>query len=270
MVINELKKEIEKKLGYRDAQLLITGFLDISVTEYILSGNSEIPEDKADKIRALTTRVINGEPLQYVVGITEFMSLKFKVKPGVLIPRSDTETLVEQTIHEIGLDKVNVLDIGTGSGCVAISIANYCKNAGVTSIDISEVALSVAKENAELNRIKVDFKKYDIMAEIPKGNFYIIVSNPPYIPTDVIKTLDCNVKDYEPEIALDGGADGLDFYRRIISIAPTLLNTGGKILFEVGYDQSEKVSELLEKDFSGISIVKDLRGISRVVMGVLK
>lgn len=270
MVIEELKEEIISLIGVRDAQLLITGILDISVTDYMLSGKKEISDDTATRIRSGAKRILSGEPLQYVVGMTEFMSLKFHVREGILVPRADTETLVEKAIQIIGEKPVSVLDIGTGSGCVAISIAHYCKNSNVTSVDISETALEIAKGNGKLNRADVEFTKCDIMTEMPEGTFDIIVSNPPYIPSKVIDGLDKNVKDFEPRLALDGGCDGLDFYRRITHIAPKLLNTGGALLYEVGHDQAEAVKGLMEKDFKNIEITKDLCNINRVVTGTLK
>ena len=198
MVIKDLKKEISDIIGHRDAQLLITGILDISVTDYMLSSSAEILDETAKEIKTKAIRIAEGEPLQYVVGTTEFMSLTFKVRQGVLIPRPDTETLVEQAIKEIGSKTLKILDIGSGSGCIAISIAKYCVNAEVTSVDISDIALETAKENSALNATTVNFVKCDILNEIPKGEFDIIVSNPPYIPTEVIKTLDTNVRDMNP------------------------------------------------------------------------
>ena len=270
MVIKDLKKEIAEKIGGRDAQLLITSVLDISITDYMLCSDKKISDEKTTEILTKAERIKRGEPLQYVVGMAEFMSLKFRVNPAVLIPRADTETLVELAIREIGDNRCTVLDIGSGSGCVAISIANYCKNSKVTSIDISETALSVASENSRLNNTDVNFIKCDIMNSKPYGSFDMSVSNPPYIPTEVINTLDKNVREYEPKTALDGGFDGLDFYRRIISLAPTLLNKDGKLLFEVGHDQSDNVSNLLKSKFTDISITKDLCGVNRVVFGILK
>ena len=270
MVIKDLKKEITSLIGTRDAQLLITTCLDMSVTDYILWDKNEVSDDKVIEIQQLAKRIVSGEPLQYVVGMTEFMSLKFCVEEGVLIPRADTETLVEKAIEIIGDKSLSVLDIGTGSGCVGISIAHYCKNAIVSSADISEKALKIAKNNARLNNADVDFVKCDILNEVPKNSYDMIVSNPPYIPTDVIDGLDINVKEHEPHLALDGGCDGLDFYRRITSVAPSILNTGGVLLYEVGHDQAQDVKALMEKDFKNIEIIKDLCGINRVICGTKK
>ena len=269
MVICELKKEIESLLGIRDAQLLITGMLSLSVTEYAMNQNMIIDHDTALTIRQCANRILSGEPLQYVVGYTEFMSLPFNVGPGVLIPRQDTETLVETAISLIGDKSVRVLDIGTGSGCVAISIKHYCPNAEVTSIDISSAALDIAKKNAGLNNTDVRFMQYDIMNSSPEEKFDIIVSNPPYIPTNDINSLSTTVKDHEPLNALDGGIDGLDFYRHIAQIAPMILSPNGNIIFEVGHDQASDVCDILAHNFKDITKLSDLCGIERVVCAKL-
>lgn len=270
MVINDLKKEIKQILNEHDTELLITGALRISHTNYILGGSREISDTDEKRIKAMLTRIENGEPLQYAVGFTEFMSLTFAVKPGVLIPRPDTEALVEKAISLIADKSLKVLDIGSGSGCIAISIARYCKNTEVTSVDISDIALEVAPKNAADNNVHVDFRKCNILTDIPEGKFDVIVSNPPYIETDVIETLDENVRNFEPHLALDGGTDGLDFYRRITEIAPKLLNKNGYLLYEVGHTQAKAVSGLLKNDFENIELTKDLCGIDRVVSGNLK
>jgi len=269
MVINELKKEIKQTLNEHDTELLITGALCISHTDYILGGNKELSSYEVKKIKELLSRIQSGEPLQYAVGFTEFMSLPFNVKSGVLIPRTDTETLVEKAISVVGDKRLKVLDIGSGSGCVAISIAKYCSNAEVTSVDISDTALKLAAENAAINKVNVTFKKCDILQSIPDSKFDMIVSNPAYIETDVISTLDENVKNFEPHLALDGGADGLVFYRRITSIAPVLLTSGGCLLYEVGHTQAQTVSALMENDFKNIEIIRDLCGIERVIYGII-
>lgn len=265
MVIRKIKKEIENILGLHDAQLLITAVLNISYTDYLLKDSLELPQNEADKLINLANRIKGGEPLQYVVGMTEFMSLKFHVTPDVLIPRQDTEILVETACEYIKDKKLNVLDIGTGSGCVAISIARYCSKCAVTTVDISKAALKVAKRNAEENGVNVEFINCDILKEYPERKFDIIVSNPPYIPTKDIYGLDTTVKDYEPFTALDGGDDGLDFYRRIINIAPLILNKNGALMFEVGHDQADSVASLCQKDFKNIRKIKDLCSIERVV-----
>jgi len=267
MVIRDLKNEIKKILSLRDTELLITEALSISVTDYILGDFREISDSDYCRVTEMANRIKNGEPLQYVTGETEFMSLRFRVNPNVLIPRPDTETLVEKAISLLGnSSSPSVLDIGTGSGCVGISIAALVKNSDVTLLDISEKALETASVNAKENNVSVKLIKCDILNDVPDMKYDMIVSNPPYIQKKVIDTLDRNVRDFEPHLALDGGEDGLVFYRRISHIAKSILNPGGMIVFEVGFDQADDVSGILAEDgFSEIEATKDLCGINRVV-----
>jgi release factor glutamine methyltransferase len=200
------------------------------------------------------------------------MSLNFNVCRKVLIPRQDTEILVESVLEYAGQkENASILDIGTGSGCVAISLAYYGKNTQVMGVDISKGALEVARINArncgvEENTVFVQSNLFD---NVPPKKFDIIVSNPPYIPIEVIETLDKQVKDFEPKIALDGGADGLDFYRRITQQSVSFLESKGLLAFEVGFDQAQKVVEIMEVNFENIKVKKDLAGIERVVTGNL-
>lgn len=267
MVIRDLKNEIKKILSLRDTELLITEALSISVTDYILGDSREIADSDYLRITGMANRIKNGEPLQYVTGGTEFMSLRFQVNPNVLIPRPDTETLVEKAVSLLeNLSAPSVLDIGTGSGCVGISIASLVKDSDVTLLDISEKALETASVNVKENNVSVKLIKCDILNDVPDTKYDMIVSNPPYIQKKVIDTLDRNVRDFEPHLALDGGEDGLIFYRRISHIAKSVLNPGGMIAFEVGFDQAEDVSAILAGDgFSEIEVTKDLCGINRVV-----
>jgi len=267
-----------------------------------------------------------GKPLQYITGRQEFMSLDFAVTPDVLIPRQETETLVETVIDclrqvregdgssasqqedsssasqnpDTGIGQwnntsaVQILDIGTGSGCIAVSLAYYIRNCHVTAIDISEKALEVAYGNAVRNGVagKISFVQYDIMQQMQQKNCPnvkhdimqqirqknrphvshvsladAVVSNPPYIPTRDIENLPVEVKKYEPIIALDGGSDGLDFYRIIIGALPYCLKPGGLMAFEVGYGQAGTVSALMSALLSDIKVVRDLSGIERVIVG---
>lgn len=270
MVINDLKKQVGLYLGERDTYLLISGKLDITQTEYALGGKNEISDEKAAEIINDAKRILGGYPLQYAVGFTEFMSLKFFVDESVLIPRPDTETLVESVISFADDKKTySLLDIGTGSGAVGISIAHFIK-CNAELLDISEKSLDTARKNADYNGVCAKFTQCDILNDMPDGKYDIIVSNPPYIESDVIPTLDVNVRCYEPHRALDGGSDGLVFYRRICAIAPKLLNGGGMLAFEVGYDQAEAVGELMKNDFEDICIIPDLCGVDRVVTGIKK
>ena len=218
-----------------------------------------------------------GMPVQYITGVQEFMSLEFTVNSHVLIPRHDTEILVETVIafadscRDTGRE-LHILDIGTGSGCIAVSLAHYIENCRVTATDTSEEALKTARINSEKNGVKekIAFKKSDLFENLKGECFDIIVSNPPYIPAGDIKDLQKEVRDYEPLTALDGGTDGLDFYRAIIGGVPEHLKPGGLIAFEVGINQANAVAELLDKCCHEVKVVKDLGGIDRVVYGRLK
>lgn len=250
-----------------EANLIIKTVFELSPIDVVLSYNKTAPDALAKKAAEYAERRASGEPLQYILGVWEFMGLEFLVSPNVLIPRSDTETLVEAVLSRKG--GMNLLDICSGSGCIALSIAHYNKNTYALGLDISPDAVELSKKNAEKlgldNRVK--FERADIMSDIPHGVFDVIVSNPPYIRRDVIGTLQAEVRLHEPHLALDGGEDGLDFYRRIIDIAPRLLNENGELFLEIGFDQADDVTALMQASFSDISVIKDLCGNDRVARG---
>ncbi len=275
MVEDSLRSKVRRELGENEheADWIISHVTKLSQEDFILKSR-EITEAEENEIMEIVARRNAGEPLQYILGETEFMGLPFKVTEDTLIPRQDTETLVETVIEKIkDKDKeVRVLDIGTGTGCIGISIAKLCPNAKVTLLDYSDAILDVAKENAELNGVNVDIIRCDILEEIPEGKYDFIVSNPPYIETDTIFSLDNIVKSYEPPEALDGGFDGLLFYQRIVEdLVETLLEENGYIAFEIGYNQGEAVEEILEEgDFSGVKVIQDPCENDRVVIGKYK
>lgn len=273
MVTAELVRGIRDMLsdnaGFEAAEIVMH-VLGVDRNALILNSRDDVSDIDAEKARQLAERRRRGEPLQYIIGAAEFMSLGFSVDESVLIPRSDTETLVEYVLEKIKGRHVRLIDIGTGSGCIGISIAKYHGDVDLTLADISDAALRIAAENAENNGVKAKILKIDIMSEVPDGKYGAVVSNPPYIRSGVIPTLQTEVKDHEPLTALDGGADGLRFYRRITDIAPRFLDTDGLLAYEIGFDQGRDVSELMQKDFSGVEIVKDLCGNDRVVAGRLK
>jgi len=221
-----------------------------------------------NKVMEATKKRCKGEPITKIFGKTEFYGLNFVVTKDVLSPRMDTEVLVEEILKE-DLSKKSVLDIGTGSGAIAISIAKLSK-AKVTAVDVSEKALEVALTNAKNNDVKINFVHSDLFASLTKKDrFDIIVSNPPYIPTKDVNDLEDEVKNYDPSLALDGGDDGLNFYREIIDKAPNYLTKNGKIFFEVGINQANSVKKLLQKNFKDIRIVKDYNKIERVVCATI-
>lgn len=232
----------------------------------------EVDEGLCERLLEYAKRRSLGEPTAYITGLREFMSIDFKVNQNVLIPRPDTEILVEAVIDKYKNEKINILDICTGSGAIACSLARYIEKAEVLGVDISEEALEVAEENAEFTSTggRVKFKKADALnLPIELGEFDVVVSNPPYIEKATIKTLEKTVKDFEPLIALDGGEDGLEFYREIVAKIERCLKPGGELYFEIGFNQGKAVAGIMSKKFGKINILKDLSGNDRVVFGQL-
>lgn len=276
MVISELVRETAKSLTDNarfEAELMVMNVLGISRTQLVLDGRRDVTAEQREKVSEMVKRRKIGEPLQYILGECEFMSLDFYVESGVLIPRSDTETLVETVIEKTDEDKkLKILDICTGSGCIGISTAHFRPNAYVDLIDISDKAIEIAEKNIIRNNVqsRVKVQKMDILNEYPQEKYDIVVSNPPYIETEVIDTLQTEVKNHEPRLALDGGKDGLIFYRRITEIAPEILKKGGMLAFEIGYNQGKAVSALMEKNFCDVRIIQDFSKNDRVVTGILK
>lgn len=251
-----------------DAKLLLEFVLEKDSLYLFMNKDELLDESLINKYDLLIKRRASGEPLQYIVGHQSFMGLDFKVAPGVLIPRSDTENLVLKVIEKVNEnDYKTVLDIGTGSGAIHIALCHYLENVTCTTVDISDAAISIAKENAVNLDVKdrVKYVKSDVFQNI-NTRFDVIVSNPPYIPTKVIDGLQEELS-HEPKIALDGGEDGYDFYRRIINESPEYFNDTGILAFEVGHDQSQVIKSLLESSgFKDVEIHCDLSGIERVVL----
>ncbi len=275
MVISEFVRETAKQLGDNarfEAELMVMSVMEMDRTRLVLNGKLPVMPQHTYRMNKMIERRKKGEPLQYILGENEFMSLDFFVREGVLIPRSDTEILVETVIDKIGDKKTTVADICTGSGCIGISIAHYKKNTDVELFDISDIALETAEKNIKRNNVSDRVKSYkmDILNEYPKKKYDVVVSNPPYIEKAVIETLQTEVKDYEPRIALDGGEDGLVFYRRIAETAHNFLKKGGLLAFEIGYNQGESVRGLMQNDFYDTEVIKDLNDNDRVVIGKLK
>ena len=255
-----------------DVETLLQKVLDVDRLYILLNLDKSLSDDEEKLFNKFIEERLSNRPIAYIVENREFMGLDFYVKEGVLIPRPDTEVLVEEVI-ELCKDKgpINILDIGTGSGAITVSLAKYLVNAKITSVDISDIALEIGEKNAQSNDVddRITFIKSDLFTNIDKDmKFDIIVSNPPYIKKEVIETLDKQVKDFEPYNALEGGIDGLDFYRAITTQGKNYLNKGGILAYEVGHDQSEDVSKLMEKDgYTNIYTRKDLQQIDRVVIG---
>ena len=249
-----------------DAWYLLSYCMGITKSQYYMRMNDDVDSHEVCKYEKLINRRAGRVPLQYITGSQEFMGLDFKVNEEVLIPRQDTEVLVSLALQYA--DGKRVLDMCTGSGCIAVSIAKLADNASVTAVDISKEALCLAKENAKNNGVDIAFIESDLWEGV-KEVYDIIVSNPPYITDDEMLTLMPEVLGHEPELALRGGKKGLDYYCRIISEAPDYLAADGIIMFEIGCGQADEVSELLAAGgYTDIKVEKDLAGLDRVVWGV--
>lgn len=256
-----------------DARLLLAFVLCCDKLYLTLNRDKKLTCEQQKTYIEYITRRANGEPLSYITGVKEFMSLEFKVNKNVLIPRPETEHLVELTLNWAKKQHCpSILDLCTGSGAIAVSLSYYLKNkARVYGADISADALETAQKNADYNNANVDFFAMDALnfIEIPQ-KYDAVISNPPYIETDIINTLDANVKNYEPHIALDGGSDGLIFYKRITNNARKILKPKGLLAFEIGHNQGDSVKKLMANNFYDVKIQKDLAGLDRIVYGYLK
>ena len=249
-----------------DAWYLLQMVCKIERSYYYVHGEEDITQDAQKEYELAVQKRAEHIPLQYIIGEQEFMGLRFKVNSNVLIPRQDTETLVEQVL-KIVKPGMKVLDLCTGSGCVLISVLKNAPELTGMGSDISKTALLVAKENAKLHEVDAEWVRSDLFDNITE-TFDVIMANPPYIPTGEILSLMPEVRDFEPENALDGGADGLDFYRKIAGQVKDYLNPGGYVYMEIGYDQGEAVSELMRNaGFTEVEVIKDLARNDRVVKG---
>lgn len=261
-------KEAQLEEAQLDARLLLEEICGTDHNTLLCHGDREVSEKEEEQYRKTIEQRAQHVPLQHILGYQDFMGLRFQVNEHVLIPRQDTEILVEEAMRYLH-DGMRILDLCTGSGCILLSLLHYSNDCEGTGVDISKEALQVAALNAELLGIKADFLKSDLYEKVT-GKFDLLVSNPPYIERKVIPTLMEEVREYDPYIALDGGEDGLDFYRRIIGGAQDYLKRGGQILMEIGSGQAQAVSELLrEAGFKEIDVCRDFAGLDRVVSGRL-
>ena len=255
-----------------EASLLLLHSRAIEQQSDIYSHPEEvIHENTIAQYQTLLKRRLNNEPLAYITGGKDFFSRTFNVSNQVLIPRPETEHIIEETIQIASdMNKPVILDVGTGSGCIAVTLAHECSDAFIYACDISNTALAVARENAQLHKVNetISFIRSDLITVFKSGLFDIIVSNPPYIKEPDIPGLEPNVRDYEPRIALCGGVDGLFHIRKIISDAARTLRDNGWCLLEIGEGQAGGVKNIFENQgFENISITRDLAGIDRVIKG---
>lgn len=253
-----------------DARLLLEHICGTDRNTLLVHGDRSMSIQERQAYEEAIARRSQRIPLQQITGSQEFMGLSFQVNEHVLVPRQDTEILVEEVLRELQ-DGMRVLDLCTGSGCILLSILKAAPGLTGLGTDLSEQALQVAQRNrSALNlETKARFQKSDLFEQV-EGRFDRILSNPPYIPSKVVDTLMEEVREHEPRIALDGREDGLYYYREITAQSPAYLRPGGMLFLEIGYDQAEAVTELMERDFTEVHVVKDLSGLDRVVYGSLK
>ncbi len=271
-VVNGAKMVLEKtsNSAQLDSEILMMKVLNVELYRLVMDIDRILTEEEIAEFNALVERRKLGEPVAYIIGKSEFMGFDFNVEEGVLIPRPETEELVEFLDGEYQKGKrIKGLDMCTGSGCIAISLAKLNKRRFMTAVDISDVAISIAKKNCKALKAKnVNVIQSDLFANVPKDKHNFIVSNPPYIETAEIDRLMVDVKEYEPKLALDGGRDGLDFYRRIVTEALDYLKVGGGLYFEIGHKQGKHVREMMDNSgYENIIIKKDLSGRDRFVYG---
>ncbi len=254
-----------------DARLLLEYVCGTDYNTLLVHGDRDVSPEEEKKYNELIEKRASRIPLAYIVGYQEFMGLTFDVNENVLVPNQDTETLAEEALRELS-DGMRFMDLCTGSGCVALSILNYTNDTSCVMTDISDKAIEVATGNRDRLGFsdRAEIVKTDLFPQDDDKKFDMIVSNPPYIRTDVIATLPPEVGKGEPYIALDGGQDGLIFYRRIIENAPKWLYTSGWLMMEIGYDQGNAVAGLMKDGgFHEVEVIKDLGGNDRVVRGCL-
>lgn len=271
----EALKEGEERLigagiseGKYDAWALMEFAFDMEKSYYFLHEDDRIEEEQSEKYRKLIAEREKRIPLQQILGSAWFMGYEFYVNDQVLIPRFDTEILVEEAGKRLK-PGMQILDLCTGSGCILLSLLAEHKNLQIkgTGADISSRALAVAKENRKRLNVQADFVESNLFSEI-RGSYHMITSNPPYIATGEIEKLMPEVRDHEPHLALDGKEDGLYFYRKIVEQAPSYLEPDGWLCLEIGYDQGEALKRMMEQSgYENIQIVKDLAGLDRVVTG---
>lgn len=257
-----------------ECEILLSHLLVWERIRLILQKDDIISEEIYIKFQNLVQRRYKNEPIAYLIGTKEFMSMNFIVKPGILIPRPETEFLVEYVIGSMKhLQNPKILDLCTGSGAIAISIAHYLPDASVVAVDKYDICVETTLENAKRNQVseQLTVMQHDIFEPFPNDKIFdCIVSNPPYIQKEVLTTLPSDVKNYEPKYALDGGDDGLIFYHRIIELTQNHLKTDGILVLEIGYDQGAELVRLLKesKCFKDIIVTKDYAGLDRMVTAV--
>ena len=254
-----------------DAEVLLCHILKCDRVFLVVNKDKTLTDGEISLFEEFIKRRKTNEPVSYITGIREFMSLEFDVSNGILIPRPDTEVLVERLIENYKNKSVNFLDLCTGSGAIAVSLLYHINNAKCIAVDKYDICIEIALKNAQKHNVSERLKliKDDVLKEFDcDDDIDCIVSNPPYIETEVLDSLSSDVKDYEPLYALDGGKDGLIFYRKITEYAIKKLKKSGLLAFEIGYNQGQSVIKIIEEtnEFNSIEIIRDLAGHDRVII----
>lgn len=270
--LNQIYPETEIKSLTR---IILSYVCNLQFHEIITRKDSKIPPKEYALIEKIVSELQHHKPIQYIIGETEFYGLPFQVNPNVLIPRPETEELVDLIIHHHKNESVKIIDIGTGSGCIAISLARFLSNADVSAIDISEEALNTAKRNAEINQVRVNFLQLDILSDFPEedlsGSLDLIVSNPPYVTQEEKKQMEANVLEYEPHLALFvPEKQPLLFYNHIADFGLKKLKKGGHLYFEINSTLGKETSRLIsEKGYSQVTLIKDISSKDRIIHAIL-
>ena len=279
MTLRELVAEAEARLrsgphperARLDAETLLLHLLKQNRVWLLGHGEDEAPADIQDSFATTIVRRQAGEPIQYITGEAEFFGLPFAVSPGVLIPRPETEHLVEEVIRlACAFTEPRIADIGSGSGAIAVALAHSLPQTQIVATDTSPKALAIAKQNAIRNQVqgRIEFFEGDLLAPLAGQSFHIIASNPPYIPLSDLNSLSVEVREHEPHAALFAGDDGLSIYRRLIPEARKLLVPGGWLVMEIGYGQQPAIEELMpESKYGSVHFIADYQGIPRVAVG---
>jgi len=253
-----------------EAEELLAHTLDVDRLSLYLNPNRPLNQEELDEFRPLIKKRKSGEPLQYITGKTSFMGITLKIDQRALIPRPETEELTEEILSQYrDRSNLNVLDLGTGSGAIAIALAKFLVNPEVTAIDKSEAALELARQNASVNDVEdtIYFEESHWFSKVT-GRYEIIVSNPPYIPSSEIENLDSKIRDHEPLDAIDGGEDGMREISKIVNQAPDFLADDGTLFLEISYDQGNKTVELVDNSgLKQVSLVQDINDKDRIICG---
>ena len=276
MTYREALAEATNQLKYADitdfefdSWAMFEAVTGMTKSSFLVNRDDDIPKDKLSIYKSMIEQRVSHRPLQYIIGTAWFYGLEFDVDENVLIPRFDTENLVEWILKD-EKDANSFLDMCTGSGCIAVACSYYLKSIRGVASDISEGALLVAEKNAKKHGCDIAFKKGNLFESI-EGKFDFIVSNPPYIEPEVVEKLSSEVKDFEPRLALTDEEDGLLFYRKISKEAKSFLKAGGRLYFEIGYNQAEAVTDILTAEgYDDIMVKKDLSGLDRCIKAVYK